>query len=112
MRRRYSRDLRGVDVAVSGVPFDTATSNPPTFTAPKSIITAPMTFTGTDLDLERLSAAAGAYGGAAQDRPAARAARALALTGVRADVVVTSGNGTVLVGRDSVRAGPCRGGSA
>lgn len=25
MRRRYSRDLRGVDVAVSGVPFDTAT---------------------------------------------------------------------------------------
>ena len=29
MRRRYSRDLRGVDVAVSGVPFDTATSNRP-----------------------------------------------------------------------------------
>jgi len=29
MRRRYSRDLRGADVAVSGVPFDTATSNRP-----------------------------------------------------------------------------------
>ena len=29
MRRRYSRDLRGVDVVVSGVPFDTATSNRP-----------------------------------------------------------------------------------
>ena len=28
-RRRYSRDLRGVDVVVSGVPFDTATSNRP-----------------------------------------------------------------------------------
>ena len=26
-RRRYSRDLHGVDVVVSGVPFDTATSN-------------------------------------------------------------------------------------
>ncbi|MBP8264167.1 MAG: agmatinase, partial [Pseudomonas sp.] len=24
MRRRYSRDLTGVDVVVSGVPFDTA----------------------------------------------------------------------------------------
>ncbi|MDE1166250.1 MAG: agmatinase [Pseudomonas sp.] len=28
-RRRYSRDLNGVDVVVSGVPFDTATSNRP-----------------------------------------------------------------------------------
>ncbi|UVJ42302.1 agmatinase [Pseudomonas sp. LS1212] len=28
-RRRYSRDLQGVDVVVSGVPFDTATSNRP-----------------------------------------------------------------------------------
>jgi agmatinase len=29
MRRRYSRDLRGVDVAVTGVPLDLATSNRP-----------------------------------------------------------------------------------
>jgi agmatinase len=29
MRRRYSRDLRGVDLVVSGVPFDTATTNRP-----------------------------------------------------------------------------------
>ncbi|MEZ5168785.1 MAG: agmatinase [Acidimicrobiales bacterium] len=29
LRRRYSRDLTGVDVAVSGVPFDSATSNRP-----------------------------------------------------------------------------------
>lgn len=29
MRRRYSRDLQGVDLVVSGVPFDTATSNRP-----------------------------------------------------------------------------------
>lgn len=29
LRRRYSRDLEGVDVAVVGVPFDTATSNRP-----------------------------------------------------------------------------------
>jgi agmatinase len=29
MRRRYSRDLQGVDVVVSGVPFDTATTNRP-----------------------------------------------------------------------------------
>ncbi|MEQ8840095.1 MAG: agmatinase [Acidimicrobiales bacterium] len=27
LRRRYSRDLTGVDVAVSGIPFDSATSN-------------------------------------------------------------------------------------
>lgn len=27
LRRRYSRDLAGVDVAVSGIPFDSATSN-------------------------------------------------------------------------------------
>ncbi len=27
LRRRYSRDLTGVDVAVSGIPFDAATSN-------------------------------------------------------------------------------------
>ena len=29
LRRKYSRDLEGVDVAVVGVPFDTATSNRP-----------------------------------------------------------------------------------
>jgi len=29
MRRRYSRDLTGVDLAISGVPFDTATTNRP-----------------------------------------------------------------------------------
>lgn len=29
MRRRYSRDLRGVDVAVTEVPLDLATSNRP-----------------------------------------------------------------------------------
>lgn len=29
LRRRFSRDLEGVDVAVVGVPFDTATSNRP-----------------------------------------------------------------------------------
>lgn len=29
MRRRYARDLAGVDVAVSGVPFDLATTNRP-----------------------------------------------------------------------------------
>lgn len=29
LRRRYSRELKGVDVAVVGVPFDTATSNRP-----------------------------------------------------------------------------------
>ena len=29
MRRRYSRDLQGVDVAVLGVPFDLATTNRP-----------------------------------------------------------------------------------
>ncbi len=29
MRRKYSRDLDGVDVAVCGVPFDTATTNRP-----------------------------------------------------------------------------------
>lgn len=29
MRRKYSRDLEGVDVAVTGVPFDTATTNRP-----------------------------------------------------------------------------------
>ncbi|WPC04729.1 agmatinase [Pseudomonas benzenivorans] len=29
MRRRYTRDLRGVDLAISGVPFDTATTNRP-----------------------------------------------------------------------------------
>ena len=28
MRRRYSRDLAGVDLVVSGVPFDTATTAP------------------------------------------------------------------------------------
>ena len=29
MRRKYTRDLAGVDVAVSGIPFDLATSNRP-----------------------------------------------------------------------------------
>jgi len=29
LRRRYTRDLKGVDVAVTGVPFDTATTNRP-----------------------------------------------------------------------------------
>ncbi|MDZ7770146.1 MAG: arginase family protein [Woeseiaceae bacterium] len=29
MRRQYSRDLDGVDLAVTGVPFDTATTNRP-----------------------------------------------------------------------------------
>jgi len=29
LRRRYTRDLTGVDVAVTGIPFDTATSNRP-----------------------------------------------------------------------------------
>ena len=29
MRRKYSRDLEGVDVAVTGIPMDTATSNRP-----------------------------------------------------------------------------------
>ena len=29
MRRRYSRDLTGVDVAVAGIPLDTATTNRP-----------------------------------------------------------------------------------
>ena len=29
MRRKYTRDLTGVDVAVTGIPLDTATSNRP-----------------------------------------------------------------------------------
>ena len=29
LRRRYTRDFSGVDVAVMGVPFDTATTNRP-----------------------------------------------------------------------------------
>ena len=29
MRRKYTRDLRGVDVAITGVPFDLATTNRP-----------------------------------------------------------------------------------
>ena len=29
MRRKYTRDLKGVDVVVSGVPLDTATTNRP-----------------------------------------------------------------------------------
>ena len=29
LRRKYTRDLSGVDVAVSGIPFDCATSNRP-----------------------------------------------------------------------------------
>ena len=29
MRRKYTKDLTGVDVAVTGIPFDTATTNRP-----------------------------------------------------------------------------------
>ena len=29
MRRKYSRDLKGIDVAVIGIPLDTATTNRP-----------------------------------------------------------------------------------
>ena len=29
LRRKYTRDLTGVDVAVTGIPFDSATSNCP-----------------------------------------------------------------------------------
>ncbi|HAF88987.1 MAG TPA: agmatinase, partial [Deltaproteobacteria bacterium] len=29
LRRKYTRDLTGVDVAVTGIPFDSATSNRP-----------------------------------------------------------------------------------
>ena len=29
LRRRYTRDLTGVDVAVTGVPYDLATTQPP-----------------------------------------------------------------------------------
>jgi agmatinase len=29
LRRRYTRDLAGVDVAVTGIPLDTATTNRP-----------------------------------------------------------------------------------
>ena len=29
MRRKYTRDLKGVDVVVTGVPLDTATTNRP-----------------------------------------------------------------------------------
>ena len=28
MRRKYTHDLNGVDVAITGAPFDAATSNP------------------------------------------------------------------------------------
>lgn len=38
MRRKYTRDLEGVDIAVTGVPFDTATTNRPgTRFGPRSI---------------------------------------------------------------------------
>ena len=38
MRRKYTRDLAGVDVAVLGIPFDTATTNRPgTRFGPRSI---------------------------------------------------------------------------
>ena len=38
MRRKYSRDLEGVDVAVTGIPFDSATTNRPgTRFGPRSI---------------------------------------------------------------------------
>lgn len=41
MRRRYSRDLRGVDLAVTGVPFDTATTHRPgTRFGPRGLRTA------------------------------------------------------------------------
>jgi len=29
MRRKYTRELKGVDVAVTGIPFDSATTNRP-----------------------------------------------------------------------------------
>ena len=38
LRRKYTRDLKGVDVAVTGIPFDTATTNRPgTRYGPRSI---------------------------------------------------------------------------
>ncbi|WP_166362073.1 agmatinase [Pseudomonas akapageensis] len=41
MRRRYSRDLRGVDLAITGVPFDTATTHRPgTRFGPRGLRTA------------------------------------------------------------------------
>ncbi|MGH8434574.1 MAG: agmatinase, partial [Pseudomonas sp.] len=44
MRRRYTRDLRGVDLVVSGVPFDTATTNRPgTRFGPRAIRAASVT---------------------------------------------------------------------
>mgnify|MGYP006147464727 CR=1 FL=1 len=44
MRRRYSRDLAGVDLVVSGVPFDTATTNRPgTRFGPRAIRAASIT---------------------------------------------------------------------
>ena len=39
MRRRYTRDLKGVDVAVTGVPLDLATSNRPGARFPESRFT-------------------------------------------------------------------------
>jgi hypothetical protein len=35
MRRKYTRNLTGVDVAVTGIPFDSATSNRPGDTDPR-----------------------------------------------------------------------------
>ena len=44
MRRRYSRDLNGVDLVVSGVPFDTATTNRPgTRFGPRAVRAASIT---------------------------------------------------------------------
>ncbi|MDM9590460.1 agmatinase [Pseudomonas asiatica] len=41
MRRRYSRDLQGVDLAITGVPFDTATTHRPgTRFGPRGLRTA------------------------------------------------------------------------
>lgn len=41
MRRRYSRDLNGVDLAITGVPFDTATTHRPgTRFGPRALRTA------------------------------------------------------------------------
>lgn len=44
MRRRYTRDLTGVDLVVSGVPFDTATTNRPgTRFGPRAVRAASIT---------------------------------------------------------------------
>jgi len=50
MRRKYTNDLKGVDVAVTGIPFDSATSNRPgTRFGPRGICEA-----STQLSWEKL----------------------------------------------------------